>query len=277
LNRSSKRKRSQYPLVHFSLFPLWILISIWTDDDTFGEKGGVEDPTIFPFDTSADDHCESPKEAYQHILPLLQFYAKKIHPKEPKSHLSIYDPYYCNGAVKQHLTLLGFPNVYNCKEDCYKVWNDPSKIPPHDIFMTNPPYSGCHIEQLMKHVTCSKHGNRPWMLLMPNFVHKKDFFELLTRQSGQLPIYLVPRKRYVYQPPANFRPYKTSDTHKKSSPFVSMWHLWGGNSQVTDEWYRVLSQEHSGAFDVARSKNSLRDLRRVAQQSKQEGRDNKND
>jgi hypothetical protein len=185
------------------------------------------------------------------------------------SQLSIYDPYYCNGAVKQHLTFLGFPNVYNCKEDCYQVWNDPARFPLHDIFITNPPYSNDHIERLMLHVTCSKHANRPWMLLMPNFVHKKDSFRQLTGQNGQHPIYVVPRKRYVYQPPANFRARKASDTHKKSSPFVSMWYLWGGNPQVTDEWYRILSQQHSDAFDVARSKSALRDLRRKGQHSNQ--------
>lgn len=94
-------------------------------------------------------------------------------------------------------------------------------------------------------------------------MHKKDYFQRLTTASGQQPIYLVPRKRYIYQPPANFRDKRASDTHKKSSPFVSMWYLWGGSRQVTDEWYRLLQQQaKKGGFDVARSKSALRDLRR---------------
>jgi hypothetical protein len=105
--------------------------------------------------------------------------------------------------------------------------------------------------------------------LQPSFVHKKDYFHRLMATTGQHPIYLVPHKRYIYQPPANFRDKKASDTHKKSSPFVSMWYLWGGSQKVTDEWFRLLQQEANkrniqggNGFDVARSKSGLRDLRR---------------
>ena len=93
----------------------------------------------------------------------------------PEELLTIYDPYYCNGRVAEHLKSLGFPNVYNRKEDCYEVWKDPSRYPKYDILITNPPYSGDHVEKLMEHVTSKVHGNKPWMLLMPNFVHKKDY------------------------------------------------------------------------------------------------------
>ncbi|KAG7338694.1 hypothetical protein IV203_006330 [Nitzschia inconspicua] len=250
------------------------------NDSTSTTQHPTDDPIIFPFDTDPDDHCESPLEAYQDILPLLQSYARTVHPQHPCSHLSVYDPYYCNGGVKKHLKSLGFPNVYNCKEDCYEVWNNASKYPDFHMLVTNPPYSGDHIERLMKHVTDNAKCNKPWMLLMPTFVHKKDYFVNLTRQARQQPIYLIPHKRYVYQPPTNFRSKRASDTHKKSSPFVSMWYLWGGSPQMTDQWYRILLQEqqrkmHSVehgennnlGFDVARSKSTLRDLRRKGQRT----------
>mmetsp|Transcript_11959 Transcript_11959/g.24692 ORF Transcript_11959/g.24692 Transcript_11959/m.24692 type:complete len:331 (+) Transcript_11959:2-994(+) len=227
------------------------------DEDTESN----DDASAFPYEVDPDDHCESPLDAYKDIVPLLETYRRWIR-KQSNSHLSIYDPYFCNGRVARHLELLGFPDVYNRKEDCYKVWRDPSMYPNYDIFMTNPPYSVDHIEKLMRHVISKQNKKKPWMLLMPNFVHKKDYFQQLTTDTGQLPIYLVPKKRYTYQPPPNMRAKKASSTHKKSSPFVSMWYLWGGSREVTDEWYRVLRNQNSADFDVARSKSGLRDLRR---------------
>lgn len=231
--------------------------------NTSGNDKNGDDKTssVFPYEVDPDDHCESPLEAYRDIVPLLESYRRWIR-KQSNSQLSIYDPYFCNGRVARHLESLGFPEVYNRKEDCYKVWKDASLYPSYDIFLTNPPYSADHMEKLMQHVTSKKNKNKPWMLLMPNFVHKKDYFKQLTADNGQLPIYLVPKKRYIYQPPQNMRAKKASSTHKKSSPFVSMWYLWGGSREVTDEWYRLMQKQHSTAFDVARSKSALRDLRR---------------
>lgn len=119
----------------------------------------------FPFPTEPDDHCESPREAYTHILPLLSKLAGK-----DASKLRIYDPYFCDGAVKQNLGELGFPNVHNQKEDCYEVWSNPKDYPTHDLVVTNPPYSGDHMAKLFEHVTSKQFGNRPWFLLLPNFV-----------------------------------------------------------------------------------------------------------
>jgi hypothetical protein len=292
----------------------------------------------FPFETDPDDHCESPLDAYEHILPLLQSYERQImlrrrNNKKAREEeagaapsaeggrgdrgLSIYDPYYCNGQVARHLASLGFPSVYNRKEDCYAVWADlaarrqqqqqlsgvarPSSASPavassvpwsYDVLVTNPPYSGDHIERLLRHVTRSERNggrgsSRPWMLLLPAHVHKWDSYRDLTEGVGQRPIYIVPHRRYVYRVPSKFRPKRgASDTHKKSSPFPSCWYLWGGTQEVTDEWYRILvrvaaaaarqqQQQESppgrtagrgmyaaASFSVARSRSALRDLRR---------------
>jgi len=238
------------------------------DSDRDDKNGDPHKPSSgFPFEVDPDDHCESPLEAYEDIVPLLQSYRRRIRSgKESSKQLSIYDPYFCNGRVARQLESLGFPEIYNRKEDCYEVWNDSSLYPSYEVFLTNPPYSADHIEKLMQHVTSKKNQNKPWMLLMPNFVHKKDYFQKLTANAGQLPIYLVPKKRYIYLPPPTMREKKASSTHKKSSPFVSMWYLWGGSRDVTNEWYRVLvqKQQQPGGklFDVARSKSGLRDLRR---------------
>lgn len=217
--------------------------------------------------------------AYKHITPLLEQISKIIG-KKP-SDLNIYDPYYCDGSVKNQLSSLGYPNVYNQKEDCYKIWQE-NKQPSFDVFLTNPPYSADHIDRLMKYIVNSKAtATTPWLLLMPNWVHKKDYYIQALQTNNILPFYLVPKKRYVYEPPKHFREKKVSDTHKKSSPFVSMWFIWGGTKQTTDALYNLCSTANknksktgsstiwnNNEWDVARSKSALRDLRRNGKSKK---------
>lgn len=223
------------------------------DDDTI-DKVETDKPE-FPFETDADDHCESPLEAYKDIVLFLKDCNDR---KSSSAEIFVYDPYFCNGAVVKNLNSLGFSNVHNRKEDCYKVWGS-SSYPSHDVLVTNPPYSGNHIERLMEHVTSKSFGNRPWMLLMPQWVHKKDYY--ISKTKGIRPFYLIPRKRYVYLPPPSFRESKKSDVHKKSSPFVSMWFIWGGTTQQNERWLSTISRRIPNC-DVARSKSALRDLRR---------------
>ena len=208
----------------------------------------------FPYATEPDDHCESPVQAYTHVVPLLQALGKGYQVK-------LYDPYYCNGAVIDNLNSLGFSHVYNVKEDCYTVWKERRKLDFFDAVVTNPPYSGDHMERLMKFVTSPRFHQRPWFLLLPNWVHKRDYYVKATRNIR--PFYLVPKKRYVYEPPKNFREAKKSDVHKKSSPFVSMWYIWGGTHVLNEKLIqRFLQVENSSGCSLARSKSALRDLRR---------------
>ena len=227
---------------------------------------------LFPFPTDPDDHCESPPEAYQDIAPLLSHLPRliakddrktwRIGKKTPSSsNLAIYDPYYCDGSVVTHLSRLGFCNVRNRKEDCYAVWSSLESYPEFNVLLTNPPYSGDHVQKLVDFVTSVRFGSRPWFLLMPNWVHKKGYYTEAMKKSNCHPFYLIPRKRYVYAPPKNFREKKNSDVHRKSSPFVSMWYIWGGTPEHTDCLVRSF-YEHSSACDLARSRSALRDLRR---------------
>jgi len=194
-------------------------------------------------------------EAYRDIAPFLAQLGI------PPDQLRIYDPYYCNGAVQRHLHSLGFPRVSNEKVDCYEQWNDKNNnLPQFDVLVTNPPYSDNHMERLVQFVTSSQYGtNRPWFLILPQWVHKKDFYVQCINSSGMRPFYLVPRKRYVYQPPKDFRAPKKSDVHQKSSPFCSMWYCWGGSAARNEQLIRLL---RSATCDLARSKSALRDLRR---------------
>ncbi|KAL7544969.1 hypothetical protein ACHAWF_008339 [Thalassiosira exigua] len=222
----------------------------------------------FPFPTNPDDHCETQLLSYEHILPIMDELCKSF--GGARRSMKIYDPYYCNGSVVKHLSALGFSNVYNKKEDCYAVWKSTAE-PDFDLLLTNPPYSEDHIERLMNHVTSRPFGNKPWLLLMPQWVHKKDYYINVTTKKNRNPFYIVPKKRYVYSPPVNFREKKESDTHKKNSPFVSMWFCWGGtekrNQQLIDAFKK---SDVQSACDLARSKNALRDLRRGGKGKKKE-------
>mmetsp|Transcript_3338 Transcript_3338/g.4876 ORF Transcript_3338/g.4876 Transcript_3338/m.4876 type:complete len:414 (+) Transcript_3338:75-1316(+) len=224
--------------------------SITWDDQAFHEEDDIHEQGCpdFPFPTDPDDHCESPLEAYSDIMPFLENLGKDCR---------IYDPYYCNGAVKEHLLNLGFQNVYNVKEDCYKVWANKETCPRFDLFLTNPPYSDDHIPKLAQYLLSL--GDKPWALLMPQWVHKKEYWHKTWNHKC---FYLVPRKRYTYKPPKDFRAAKASDVHKKSSPFVSMWYLWGGTLQKTQEWAKIFKSVQNKRCHLVRSKNALRDLRR---------------
>jgi len=257
-----------------------------TDKGLYPINAETEIGPIFPYPIDTDDHCETPLVAYEHLAPLLEQLLSSIGKRE-SSDLAIYDPYYCNGSVITKLDSLGYTNVYNKKEDCYKVWkkqesyssvdNDGNTLPAFDAFVTNPPYSGDHIHQLMQYVTSSipprcysssslsTTTTTPWFLLMPNWVHKKDYYLHAIQKRHIRPFYMIPKKRYVYEPPKEFREKKASDTHKKSSPFVSMWYIWGGSDETTQLLYNFCLNKGSYLWkecQVARSKSALRDLRR---------------
>jgi len=233
-------------------------VPFWLQDETQKKATDIEISSSFPYPAEEDDHCESPLEAYQHIAPLLRKIATLMG-KTPQT-LSIYDPYYCDGSAKERLHSLGFETVYHKKEDCYKVWDTLD----FDVLLTNPPYSGDHMERMMKYVTVKR--NAVWLLLAPQFLHKKDFYTNYLRLFNIQPFYLIPKKRYVYIPPKGFRKKnKLSDTHKKSSPFNSMWYIYAGDQTqelITFFYKERGSRTMASCCDLARSRSALRDLRR---------------
>ncbi|CAB9498314.1 expressed unknown protein [Seminavis robusta] len=187
-----------------------------------------------PFQVDEADHCETPFRAYQDIIDVLDQIAKACG-KDRKS-LKIFDPYYCDGGIKKKLESLGFHNVINDNRDFYDdIAND--QVPPHDVLITNPPYSGHHMESLLKFVTNNyyhKHHHNdkdnpskkrkknreqppkqalvPFLLLLPHYVYTKPFFQEYFdsnargreghRESDSNPnrelFYLVPKNSYRY-------------------------------------------------------------------------------
>ncbi len=68
---------------------------------------------------------------------------------------------------------------------------------------------------------------KPWLLLVPNFVYTKDYYQrtaLSTPGTAALkpPMYLVPNKRYTYWTPPWLHQTKFGAS---TSPFPSFWFL----------------------------------------------------
>ncbi|RYH01493.1 hypothetical protein EON65_48310 [archaeon] len=64
-----------------------------------------------------NDHFETPPVAYRDIQPVLSCICESKN-KTAKD-LTIYDPYYCQGAMLRHMRDLGFENVINRNRDFY--------------------------------------------------------------------------------------------------------------------------------------------------------------
>eukprot|EP00445_Apocalathium_hangoei_P040396 CAMPEP_0203950766 /NCGR_PEP_ID=MMETSP0359-20131031/84803_1 /ASSEMBLY_ACC=CAM_ASM_000338 /TAXON_ID=268821 /ORGANISM="Scrippsiella Hangoei, Strain SHTV-5" /LENGTH=437 /DNA_ID=CAMNT_0050883083 /DNA_START=67 /DNA_END=1380 /DNA_ORIENTATION=+ len=180
----------------------------------------------FTYNPDPDDHCETDVRAYRHIKPLLQQIEKAIYGKNA-GELKLWDPYYCNGGTVKNLANLGFPKVHNRNEDFYAVLAS-GKLPPHDVLITSPPYSEDHIEKCMRHAAFS---GKPWCILLPNWVNRKDYFQELLKTApsliGVAPQYLGPiGKSYHYWFPegAEQRPDHVG-TDGKTTPFSSSWHI----------------------------------------------------
>ena len=184
-----------------------------------------------PFEVDAADHCETPLRAYQDLAVVLDHLLRQKERTDPRhnlrddasdprkldpparSSLRIYDPYYCDGGAKAKLAALGFTNVIHENRDFYQDV-DSGRIPDHDVLVTNPPYSGRHIERLLAYCA-TREGKeaRPALLLLPHFVYTKGYYaqalELATRGTAaearpreDFFSFLVPQTRYSYAPPA---------------------------------------------------------------------------
>lgn len=176
----------------------------------------VEVPEEYSWPTDEGDHCETPLEAYAHIAPLLHVLCARLG-KAPSA-LRIYDPYFCEGRMAEHLLSLGFSNVYNKRQDFYGAIAQ-GTTPAFDVLVTNPPYSADNIPRLLQF--CEQQ-RKPWMLLVPNWVYTKPYYAPLLQRPPPpaLRFYLAPKRRYLYTTPKSRRQLKSA---KYTSPFASFW------------------------------------------------------
>lgn len=232
----------------------------------------------YPFRVDYNDHFETPRVAYEHILPLLDAVApnnngnndpvtptntsrKKKKRKRQRNEMTmvgseeiqdsnrnnslgqrsehtLYDPYYCNGKMKQIFQEFGFTNVQHEKRDFYKDIKN-NDIPFFNTLVTNPPYSENHKEKCMQFaMEHLKNKHKPFFILMPNYVACRNHFrtsitatttasssssttETTTTQTSTASdpldiLYIVPSKPYEYEHPEG--------TGKDIPPFTSIWY-----------------------------------------------------
>lgn len=223
------------------------------------EHGDAVDANDYPYHVVPDDHCETPMEAYQDISSFLDAIAGQL--GKTREDLRIFDPYYCEGNMKERLNLLGFKNVRNEKQDFYELIRNDA-VPEFDVLVTNPPYSGDHMEKLLRFCT-GEQCRRPWFLLMPNYVYTKDYYDGIVGIGGastakggsggaggvqkalslkhaspigltsagavvqqaqpRPPFYVTPggNRRYLYTTPKGRRQEKSA---KYTSPFPTFWY-----------------------------------------------------
>jgi len=92
-------------------------------------------------------------------------------------------------------------------------------VPRYDILITNPPYSGDHIEKIFEFCNNSK---KPWLLLLPNYVYMKEFYVKFFAEFKN-PFYIVPKKRYSFYSPQTIRK-NIKSSERKTSPFKTFWY-----------------------------------------------------
>ncbi|KAK3283334.1 hypothetical protein CYMTET_8962, partial [Cymbomonas tetramitiformis] len=152
----------------------------------------------------------------------------------------VYDPFYCEGSVVAHLNRLGLEKVYNRKEDFYAAQRE-GGVPAHDVLVTNPPFSADHLERTLRFAAHDNHG-RPFLLLLPNFVWRKKYYE--TAVEGASPVFLVPAKRYTFWSPVRAelrgRPEHERGRAASTTPFECFWYLSLGpwTEELVQGWRR---------------------------------------
>jgi hypothetical protein len=198
----------------------------------------------FAFDVEPNDHAESPSIAYSHINFLLTKIAESL--GKSKEKLRIYDPYYCDGTVIENLNSLGYSKVHNRNEDFYS-----SKPPKFDVLVTNPPYSGDHVERLLKFCTESK---KPFLLLLPNWVYLKPYWTSISNT-----FYICPRKRYIYKTPTHLERDLEQQKKKKknTSPFVTFWFCGNVSQHFSDVKAELSKQKDEAIIYVVKTTDLL--------------------
>jgi hypothetical protein len=196
-------------------------------------------PPDFPFAADTTDHAETPMAAYEDMAPILRELARFLN-KKPAA-LNIWDPFFCTGAAARRLAAVGFPSVHHRCEDFHAVVAKGS-TPEHDILVTNPPYSADHLLELFEYCVSS---GKPWALLLPWFVVKKQWFR--AHADAHTVHYLCPRKRYYFLPPPSM---VVEGRAKVTAPFETFWYLSLGSElaqrRIVTAWQAEHKDEEAG-------------------------------
>ena len=236
----------------------------------------------WPFETSYDDHFETPLQAYADVLPILRRLAKrrlrhgdgrKRSGRSALRRLRVFDPYYCTGGTRTALESLGCsPDaILHEKRDFYADVAS-GAVPPHDVFLTNPPYSADHklklLDYLRKEQRKAATGVRPspFLLLLPAWVVGNEYWQAflsdlagaaarpgadhhggrparngpladLEREAGVF--YVSPTTRYSFAHP--------EATGHDTSPFQAIWFCGGFGEDLKSAINSLKRARHSAA------------------------------
>ena len=125
------------------------------------------------------------------------------------------------------------------------------------MLVTNPPFSGDHLNRILRYVLSPLHNGRPYFLLMPNYVCLKPFYRraittaayTARQQQGQSggsyvpedPLLLAPGTRYVFDD-------RGRDGNTSNQPYLCLWYFSGGRVVENDcilRWWPGLSPEQT--------------------------------
>jgi hypothetical protein len=242
--------------------------------------------TDYPYSTRYGDHFETPKVAYQDMKPLIDWLGRNATRKGKKqvrkdeqsdtkarpdtsssdseaeiskgvggdsaAWIVLYDPYYCNGRTATLLHELGYRHVIHERRDFYGDIAG-NTVPPHDILITNPPYSDTHKRQCLE-FCLQQSATTPFLILMPSYTATKQYYrQLLDRGVGGDScgiVYVVPSVSYQYDHPEN--------TGKETSPFESMWFCGGvKNVESLKEYWEASKSTTTGSTTLITSLDDL--------------------
>ena len=221
-------------------------------------------PGSHPFPVDDSDHCETPLQAYNDLEVVLDCLlwtdddgnknsststGTSSSRKRPRSELRIYDPYYCDGGVKTKLASMGFTSVINRNRDFYEDIAS-NNIPEYDVLVTNPPYSGEHMERILEFCKSQSKTNKKkaFFLLLPHFVYTKDYYQRALSGNSNANAnasyssffyFLVPEIRYAYIPPAWVAERSGASKalvkgKETTAPFPSFWYCHQGGSSISN-------------------------------------------
>jgi hypothetical protein len=208
----------------------------------------------FPYPVDYNDHFETPLQAYQDLLPILDW----LQPDRSKQR--IYDPYYCQGRTTQLLQQLGYSKILHYRRDFYADIRH-NKVPAHDVLITNPPYSDDHKKKCLDFCLQQLQDfNVPFFLLLPNYVAARDYYRVLENHEDNV-AYLIPSKPYQYHHP--------DGTGHDVAPFESLWFCGLGKKRLKQCQLGLFKSYHELPSTIHTKRPNPRQRRKRKQRQEQ--------
>ena len=174
---------------------------------------GAAEPA-HPFPHNYLDSFETPPAAIADILPALRFLAAES--RVSLRALRCWDPFFCAGSVAAAFAAEGM-TLAHTNTDAYTA-----PPPPHDVVVTNPPYSADNKERALALALAQR---KPFFLLLPAYCATKSYV------AGVEFLFVAPRASpYTFAHPEG--------TGHATPPFKSMWFIGG----VAPDQLRRLAQ-----------------------------------